>query len=85
MKGEEILQKALQVFATGKNSYGTPEIFFRNVAKRWSLIIGREIAAADVIKCMIEFKMERLDFDPTHTDSIIDVAGYAACLAEVAP
>ena len=83
MDGNEILKKAQQAFTTGKKSYGTPEIFFRNVAKRWSLKLGRKITAADVVTCMIEFKLERLEFDPTHADSIVDIAGYAACLAEV--
>jgi Domain of unknown function (DUF6378) len=31
----------------------------------------------------IDLKLARLVRDPSHLDSIIDVAGYAACLREV--
>ena len=33
--------------------------------------------------CLIDLKLARLTRDPSHLDSIVDVAGYAACLREV--
>lgn len=33
--------------------------------------------------CLIDLKLARLTRDPAHLDSIVDVAGYAACLREV--
>jgi hypothetical protein len=36
------------------------------------------------VLCLIDLKLTRLGHDPAHADSIIDVAGYAAVLQEVA-
>jgi hypothetical protein len=36
-----------------------------------------------VLVCLIDLKVARLTHDPQHLDSIADIAGYAACLAEV--
>ena len=36
------------------------------------------------MKDIVVGKMARLRHDPAHTDSWVDVAGYAACGAEVA-
>jgi Domain of unknown function (DUF6378) len=33
--------------------------------------------------CLIDLKLARLTHDPSHLESIVDVAGYAACLREV--
>ena len=38
---------------------------------------------AQVALCLIDLKLARLVRDPTHLDSIVDVAGYAALLREV--
>jgi hypothetical protein len=35
--------------------------------------------------CLIDPKLAQLAHDPTHRDSLVDVAGYAACLGEIAP
>jgi hypothetical protein len=32
--------------------------------------------------CLIDLKVARLAHDPRHLDSIMDIAGYAGCLAE---
>jgi hypothetical protein len=53
------------------------------VAKRWSLVLGVEVTAAQAILCLIDLKAARLAHDPGHLDSITDIAGYAGCLAEV--
>jgi len=34
------------------------------------------------VLCFIDLKLARLAQDPTHQDSIVDVAGYAAVLQE---
>jgi len=33
--------------------------------------------------CLIDLKLTRLSHDPSHQDSILDIAGYAAVLQEV--
>jgi Domain of unknown function (DUF6378) len=53
------------------------------VAVRWSQILRTKVTPAQVIVCLIDLKVARLAHDPRHLDSIIDVAGYAGCLAEV--
>ena len=35
--------------------------------------------------CLVDLKVARLTHDPRHLDSIIDIAGYAGCLAELLP
>ncbi|MBC8158976.1 MAG: hypothetical protein H8E94_06565, partial [Alphaproteobacteria bacterium] len=42
-----------------------------------------KVTPAQVALCLIDLKMARLVHDPKHLDSIVDVAGYAACLREV--
>lgn len=37
------------------------------------------ITAEDVALCMIGVKMARLSKSPDHTDSVLDIAGYAGC------
>jgi len=46
-------------------------------------VLGAKVTAAQVALCLIDLKMARLAHDPKHLDSIVDVAGYAACLREV--
>ena len=53
------------------------------VAKRWSLTLGVDVSAEQVIICLIDLKLARLNSTPGHHDSILDVAGYAAILNEI--
>ena len=55
----------------------------RQIAKRWSSVFRTEVSAAQVVIALIDVKLARLTSNPTHLDSQIDVAGYAACLREV--
>ncbi len=85
MNGESLLKNALRVFEERRAEYGGAERMHVAIAKRWSLVLGYEVSAQDVALCMLEMKLARLTFNPAHTDSIIDVAGYAAVLAELVP
>ena len=42
-----------------------------------------KVTAAQVVLALVDLKLVRLTHDPRHLDSIIDIAGYAGCLAEV--
>lgn len=84
MNGSQFLDKARDIFEKRKHEYGDPIPLFEDIAKRWSYITGAEISPAQVVQCMIELKLARLVEHPGHKDSILDIAGYAACLAEVA-
>lgn len=83
MNGEMLLKHAAGVVADRRQLYGEPEDLFDQVAKRWSFVLGTKVTAAQVALCLIDLKLARLTRDPSHLDSIVDVAGYAACLREV--
>ena len=59
------------------------QAIFQQAAARWSQVIGTEVTATQVGLCLIDLKLARLVNDPKHLDSLVDVAGYAACLREV--
>lgn len=77
MTKAELLDTA-KATVTGENqqSYG-------DIAKLWSIVLDKEITPGQVAQCMILLKLARLMKSPKHTDSIVDIAGYAACLAEI--
>lgn len=77
------LKQAADVIENREGIYGSPRELFAHVAKRWSLVLGTEVTPAQVTLCLIDLKLARLTRDPSHLDSIVDVAGYAACLREV--
>jgi len=83
MNGEMLLSHAAGVVADRRRRYGEPEDLLDHVAKRWSLTLGHSVTPAQVALCLIDLKLARLARDPSHLDSIVDVAGYAACLGEV--
>lgn len=70
------------------STYGSAEDNFSNIAELWNAqglrIDGRALGATDVALLMVGMKLARLRFNPTHDDSWIDVAGYAACGMDVA-
>ena len=77
------LNDAARIVTTRRKAYGDATTLFDQIARRWSLSLGVEVTAAQVALCLIDLKLARLTTDPAHGDSIMDVAGYAACLAEV--
>jgi hypothetical protein len=80
---ETLLGHAADLVNRRRCAYGYPTALFERVAVRWSQVLGTKMTPAQVIVCLIDLKVARLSHDPRHLDSIIDVAGYAACLAEV--
>ena len=83
MTAEEFLEHAAGVVARRRREYGEPADLFRDIAKRWSLVLGVEVSPAQTVLCMLDVKMARLTRDPRHADSITDVAGYSGVLWEV--
>lgn len=83
MSGEEMLKQAAELVASRRNVYGDPARSMAIVAARWSLTLGHPVTAAQVALCLVDLKLARLAHDPTHLDSALDVAGYAAVLREV--
>ena len=84
MSGEAILLEAAKIVEQRRQVYGEAGPLMAAVAARWSITLGRAVTPAQVVLCLIDLKLARLGHDPAHADSILDVAGYAAVLQEVA-
>ena len=84
MNGEMMLQHAATVFRDREERYGPAHQLLDQIARRWSLTLGTAVTPAQVALCLIDLKLARLARNPRHIDSVVDVAGYAACLREVA-
>jgi hypothetical protein len=83
MKAEQLLGHAADLVIRRRGEYGEPAALFERVAVRWSQVLGTRVTPAQVLVCLIDLKVARLTHAPRHLDSITDIAGYAACLAEV--
>ena len=86
---QSILDQASAIVHGDRNvAYGNPEDNFANIAGAWNVYLHAKgfvgmISAADVPIMMILMKTARLATNPTHHDSCVDVAGYAACLGDI--
>lgn len=80
-----LLQRA-QEKVTGKaDNYDTPERSFSRIAYLWAWWLDVNVSERDVAAMMLLLKVSRLYSDPEHYDSLLDLAGYAACWAELLP
>jgi hypothetical protein len=59
--------------------YGDPVVSFDRIALMWSAITGADISAQQVAHMMICLKVSRLQTNPNHLDSYVDIVGYARC------
>ena len=83
MTREGTLDKAKAVVTKDRNDqYGLPESTFGTIAGLWSAYLGRSITRKDVAVMMILLKCARTKHKVSD-DTWIDIAGYAACGAEV--
>ena len=71
------------VCGSREQAHGNPVGTFDRIAKLWSVHLGKEINSSDVAQMMMLFKIARLQGNPSHADSWLDIAGYAACGAEI--
>lgn len=86
---QEIIDLADEAISGSRQvSYGPPAESFDRIAALWTArdkhIGDREYTAADVAQMMALVKISRLSQSSHHTDSWVDLAGYAAIGAEVA-
>jgi hypothetical protein len=65
--------------------YGDPALSFNRIAKMWAAIVGAPITAQQVAHMMIALKISRLQQQPDHLDSLIDIVGYARCAVLCGP
>jgi hypothetical protein len=83
MTGDQLLQHAAATVRERRRTYGDPIDLFERVAVRWSQVLGSKITPVQVGLCLLDLKLARLVHDPEHLDSLVDLAGYAACIREV--
>lgn len=89
MNRTETLNTAIEAVAQ-RRAYGPPEQNFDRIAARWRVHLknryGIDVAldAVSVAIMCIDLKVSRIEETPNHADSWVDVAGYAACGAEIA-
>lgn len=84
-------QAAAAVLKNRASVYGTPEDSFGTIAEFWTtflrrrglLVEGRAISSPEVAALLALLKLARIGETIDHADSIVDLAGYAACLGEV--
>ena len=92
MTRAEMLEKAKSI-VTGEREgqYGSPEDNFKVITQYWSIYLwgkygedfSESLTARDVADMMMLFKIGRLTTGSGTADSYIDIAGYAACGAEL--
>lgn len=84
MDRAECLDQAKQcVCKSREQQYGSPESNFAMVAGLWSGYKGVPFTAVDVCMMMALLKIGRIATGIQSDDSFVDLAGYAACGAEV--
>ena len=84
MTREELLNKAKEmVCGHREKEYGTPEDNFNRIAAFWTDYKGVDFTANDVAMMMSLLKIARIQSGNATEDSFVDLAGYAACGAEI--
>jgi hypothetical protein len=85
MTRKECLDKAAEcVLQDRASQYGRPEDNFGRIAKLWSTYTGTVLDGIDVAMMMSLLKVARIRNNKDYSDGYIDLAGYAACGAELA-
>lgn len=84
MTRAETLKKAKDcVCGQRENEYGSPENNFKTIADFWSVYKGVQFTTNDVAMMMALLKIARIRTGTATDDSYVDLAGYAACGAEI--
>nr|DAE29756.1 MAG TPA: hypothetical protein [virus sp. ctyMK1] len=84
MDRKECLEEAGKAVLTDReNTYGAPEDNFKVIACLWGDYLGIGISPENVAHMMILLKIARTASGKYNPDNYIDIAGYAACAAEI--
>lgn len=85
MNRKEILEAAAKTVCVDRqDAYGRPEDSFAKIASFWGTYLETEVSAKDVAIMMCLLKIARIRTGAHKDDNYIDLAGYAACGAEIA-
>lgn len=81
---EQVLSAARAcVCGDREQDYGSPENNFRAIANLWQDYLGYPVTPTDVACLMALLKIARIQSGHAKKDNWIDLAGYAACGAEL--
>lgn len=83
MTRKETLDEALRCVCGDREAYGTPEDNFGRIARLWEDYLGHPICPHDVAAMMALLKIARIASGQPKADNWVDLAGYAACGAEL--
>ena len=86
MSREAVLALAHAAVMSRGEAYGGVEDNFANIADLWTLWLDGsdgQVTSKDVAVMLGLVKIARLKSDIDHKDSVVDLAGYAACLGEL--
>ncbi len=79
----KILAQADELISRDRNAqYGDAKESFERVAAIWTALKGVKFTADDVALFMVSLKLVRANDNSSHSDSIVDLIGYAALYAE---
>ena len=87
MTRKECLEQAAKcVLQNRQDQYGDVEDCFKKIARLWNAYLPSvvELEPYDVACMMALLKIARIQANPKHGDSWVDLAGYAACGADIA-
>lgn len=85
MNRDKTLIRAMECVCGDREvDYGSPEDNFGIIAQLWSVYKGQTFTAEDVAMMMALLKIARIRNGSGKEDSYVDLAGYAACAAEIA-
>jgi hypothetical protein len=81
---EEVLDLAKQYVTKDRQAdHGELEQTFDLIARLWSVYKGAPFNATEVAMMLALLKAARQRGNPKHEDNYTDLAGYAACAAEL--
>nr|DAJ20247.1 MAG TPA: hypothetical protein [Siphoviridae sp. ctjRi1] len=91
MTKSEFLDEVKRIVAEREGQHGKPAETFKAIAAAWSVyltaIVGVPVMLReeDVPMMLVELKVQRFaGGQGTHMDTLLDIAGYAACAGELA-
>lgn len=90
MTKSEFLDEVKRIVAEREGQHGKPGDTFKAIAAAWSAYLAAVVGVPvmlreeDVTMMMVELKVQRFAHGQSaHMDTLLDIAGYAACAGEL--